>query len=693
MSTGGKKAVGQYLSITEKKIGKRIHQFLTKYWENAAFDFGEQSPYEESLLSRELRNYFTELAEEVLPDEEVGDGFLGHIYSVFNLDEFEQMCVELALLAEINGWFEKFFIYMNNDWNNGHMTMETAVGLYTLDLGKNAEFCLYFSEGSKLMKYFLRADRQPGKTRARWGLHCRDSLFQLIFSEEIPFSNLSFLIRWQAADCADGVNRDAPEFSILDIMQEQKVLAVYLCGKAGLGKKSLLGKYAQKSGHDICFLSVPRLAFLLEKNLPEISLPDLCQDILLCLLANEAWLCLHGLDGGFWEKENNRQLTFFLLDRFRNPAVNLYISGERIADIARQNPWVWELEVDDMLPVDMLEKAVCRYPVENREDLEIFASSYSFGSVQMRRVLEHADRLRILRGAGAINRKDLKESCIRETCCNDSHLVTIRDTGGDWDDLVLPERQKKQLQAACSRVLYKDKIYSEWGFDKKVAYGRGVSMVFSGAPGTGKTMAAGIVANYLGTALYRVDLAAVVSKYIGETEKNLNTVFELVRKGQGVLFFDEADVLFSKRTEVGNSNDKHSNMEAAYLLQKMEEYEGVVVLATNYMQNMDEAFKRRIQFVVDFPLPDEAHRKLLWEKAFPEQMEFSGDIDIDFLASSFELSGSHIKSIALQAAFFAADRKEGVDMGHIIRALLWEVRKTGKRITREDLKEYYIYYE
>ncbi|MDE6433955.1 MAG: ATP-binding protein [Lachnospiraceae bacterium] len=218
-------------------------------------------------------------------------------------------------------------------------------------------------------------------------------------------------------------------------------------------------------------------------------------------------------------------------------------------------------------------------------------------------------------------------------------------------------------------------------------------MIFSGPPGTGKTMSAGIIADYFGTSLYRVDLAAVVSKYIGETEKNLNAVFEAVKRGQGVLFFDEADVLFGKRTEVKDANDKHSNMETAYLLQKIEEYEGIVILATNYMQNIDEAFKRRIQYFIEFPFPDVDCRRRLWEKVFPEQMEFEEVPDYEFLAANFELSGSHIKNIAVQAAFFAADEKKGVNMEHIMKALQIEVRKMGKRISREDLHQYYIYFE
>lgn len=192
--------------------------------------------------------------------------------------------------------------------------------------------------------------------------------------------------------------------------------------------------------------------------------------------------------------------------------------------------------------------------------------------------------------------------------------------------------------------------------------------------------------------LYKVELAAVVSKYIGETERNLNEIFEEAQKSQAVIFFDEADVLFSKRSEVKDSNDKYSNMEAAFMLQKIEEYTGIVILATNYQQNIDEAFKRRIKFLIDFCFPDSHYRKILWLKAFPEQLPIGGDIDYDFLAKNFELTGSNIRNIALNAAYLAAEQGSGVAMPHIIRAIVNEFGKSGKKLSRQELGEYYTDY-
>lgn len=215
-------------------------------------------------------------------------------------------------------------------------------------------------------------------------------------------------------------------------------------------------------------------------------------------------------------------------------------------------------------------------------------------------------------------------------------------------------------------------------------------MLFSGPPGTGKTMAAQIAAGELGLELYKVDLAAVVSKYVGETEKNLNEIFREASRSQAVLFFDEADVLFGKRTEMKDAHDKYNNMEAAYLLQKMEEYTGVSILATNFLQNFDEAFKRRLKFIIEFPLPGVEARRLLWRAVFPVQTPLEAEIDWEFLAAQFELSGSSIKNAAVNAAFLAAGDGRAVGMGHVLTALRRELFKSGKILTREDFGQYYM---
>lgn len=700
----------RYLLRAEKRIGKKIYAFLRQSEQDSVYDFSEDSPYSESILSQEVKWYFGKLAigekvehalEEGTVEKETDtaskEALLQRMYSALRLDAFEQMCVELAVLGEINPYFEKFFIYMNNDWNYGCLTLDTAIRLYTMEQRAETGYYRYFSGKTNPLSCFLKLDEQEGKGRGRWGLKCRKHFFQFLVTEgEASLGDFSF-IKWSPAGSSmrDSFGKSTA-FSQMDAVVNKDFPVIYLCGEKDCGKTKLVEWYGRKNGHAVCFLDIKRLAYLMEKNAVDYTLQEICQDISLQVLVGNAWLCLYSIDSEFWEKETNRQVVFALVDGLKHRDSVLFITGEACPGLARQRPEIWEIPLeapDTAGDATIWEQAAGKYALEKDIELSFFAGTYHFNPVQIERIFIDAEKRRILKNMKKIQREDIKKSCIKEAGGSGNHFITIMDTGYQWEELVLPEKQKKQLHAACSRVLYKGQVYDTWGFGGKVAYGRGVSMVFSGPPGTGKTMSAGIVADRLGTTLYRVDLAAVVSKYIGETEKNLSSVFETAKKGKGVLFFDEADVLFSKRTEVSNSNDRHSNMETAYLLQKMEEYEGVVILATNYMQNMDEAFKRRIQFLIEFPFPDPKSRRILWEKVFPEETEFDGKPDYNFLAQRFELTGSHIKNIALQAAFFAADEKKGVSMEHIIRALLLETRKTGKRISREDLQEYYIYYE
>lgn len=244
------------------------------------------------------------------------------------------------------------------------------------------------------------------------------------------------------------------------------------------------------------------------------------------------------------------------------------------------------------------------------------------------------------------------------------------------DDVVLPKEQKNLLQTACSYVRHSDTIYNDWNFSSKIVYGKGTSLLFYGPPGTGKTMTAQVLANELGLELYRIDLSRIADKYVGETEKNLAFIFEQAKKASAILFFDEADALFGKRSEVSSSNDKYSNMETSFLLQCIEDYDGISILATNNKQNIDPAFYRRIRFFVNFPMPDASMRLEIWKKSFPDACPLEPDIPFAELAQTFELSGAGIKNIALNAAFYAAARDTPITLACIVNSICLEYRKT-----------------
>jgi AAA+ superfamily predicted ATPase len=254
-----------------------------------------------------------------------------------------------------------------------------------------------------------------------------------------------------------------------------------------------------------------------------------------------------------------------------------------------------------------------------------------------------------------------------------------------WTDIVLPADAVTQLREMCQRVAQRHRVLGEWGFGRKLSLGKGANALFAGPSGTGKTMAAEIIANELGLDLYRIDLSGVVSKYIGETEKNLDRIFTTAENANAILFFDEADALFGKRSEVRDSHDRYANIEISYLLQKMEQYEGVTILATNLRQNLDESFVRRLAFTVNFPFPDEADRRRIWGGIWPPETPMAVELDLDLLAHQFKLSGGNIKNIALAAAFLAAEDGGAVTMTHVIQATRREYQKLGKQLGAAEL--------
>ncbi len=261
----------------------------------------------------------------------------------------------------------------------------------------------------------------------------------------------------------------------------------------------------------------------------------------------------------------------------------------------------------------------------------------------------------------------------------------VRPSRG-WPDLVVPRDQQEQLKELVARYRHRSLVHREWGFAPFPS--PGLVALFSGPSGTGKTLAAEVVAGELGLDLYKVDLSSVVSKYIGETEKNLERIFTGAAAGTLVLFFAEADALFGKRSEVGDAHDRYANIEVAYLLQRLEAYDGIAIMATNLQRNMDQSFVRRIHVAVEFPMPDEQERRAIWRLSFPPGAPMDG-IDLDFLARQFRISGGSIRNAALTAAFIAAESAVPISMGTAILGLKREFEKLGRLRTEVEFDRYF----
>jgi len=253
-----------------------------------------------------------------------------------------------------------------------------------------------------------------------------------------------------------------------------------------------------------------------------------------------------------------------------------------------------------------------------------------------------------------------------------------------WQELVLPEAQKIILHQISAHAKNRLTVYQKWGFAGKSSRGLGISALFAGESGTGKTMAAEVLAQELHLDLYRIDLSAVVNKYIGETEKNLRRLFDAAEDSGAILLFDEADALFGKRSEVRDSHDRYANIEVSYLLQRMEAYWGLAILTTNMKSALDTAFLRRLRFVVQFPFPDAARREAIWRNIFPEATPIA-DIDYAKLAK-LNVSGGNIRNIALSAAFLAAEAREPVRMSHLLQAAHSEAGKRERPLSDAETR-------
>ncbi|HVL98582.1 MAG TPA: ATP-binding protein [Egibacteraceae bacterium] len=298
-------------------------------------------------------------------------------------------------------------------------------------------------------------------------------------------------------------------------------------------------------------------------------------------------------------------------------------------------------------------------------------------------------RLRAAAHGRALTAADLQAGARAQNSVNLERLARRVAPRATWEDLVLPADVLGALRELTARARHRDRVLDTWGMGVAAGRGRGVTALFAGDSGTGKTLSAEIVAGDLGLDLYVIDLSTVVDKYIGETEKNLDRIFAAADRVNGVLLFDEADALFGKRSEVSDARDRYANVEVAYLLQRMEAFDGVAVLTTNLRANLDEAFTRRLDAIVDFPVPEEDDRRRLWRAKLRAELPQEADIDLDFLARAFKLSGGEIRNIAVTAAYLAADAGRPVGMADVVRATAREYRKLGRLCLKDEFGPYH----
>lgn len=616
---------------------------------------------------------------------------LYRLKGVFNLIDLEVKILILALAVEIDRKYERLYAYLNDDMTRKYPTVGLVLELFSDSLPDRARGQRCFSPDSPLVYFnlieFVNDESTPTMNR---GFRLRPFVKDFILgtpslSQELLNSTMLYIP-------GHGGNSISPNRDALGIIKEtlsgcedcQQVLFWLFRGAESERISTVL-----RAMDDLCLpLFISDASILIHEE----NLPGVLKELFVMATLQSAPVLLTKAEVLGETSERSRLFESLLVRYIRELSHVTFISSPALAERS------WFDRGVNLVPVELTRPAYNeRLRVWKRWLSSFDIDDSSIEELSARYLLSESEiegAIKMLGGgkgaAGAEQiRRTISRIITRETLSYASRI----DSPLHWDDLILPADRKRQLREICDFVRHKHRVFYHWGFDRRVSSGRGLNILFSGPSGTGKTMAAGIMAKEIGADLYRIDLSLVVSKYIGETEKNLSRIFDFAMRGNIILFFDEADALFGKRTEIKDSHDRYANIEINYLLQKMEEHEGMVILATNLSKNMDQAFLRRMHFTVEFPFPEEQYRLEIWRRIYPGETPLSDDIDFAFLAERLQIAGGNIRNIALNSAAYAAAEGSPVSMKHVVRAAAREYQKMGRLCTRAEFGDYFSYVE
>ncbi|MGR9101077.1 MAG: ATP-binding protein, partial [Gammaproteobacteria bacterium] len=607
----------------------------------------------------------------------------------FRLSEFECDVLLFALALESDLKYETLYGYLNNDITRKFPTVDLALRVCGYPMSPGSQAAL-LSAGKLFDSGLLEYNDLNATSRSylAQGFVINASVANFLLGLPVRDRALDGLARFHPAGCETGDtpgNRAAADRLAAVYRNGQAPDIVLLQGLKGSGRKSLA--HSVCAGLGLRMFSAGEGLLLLDPDEIGEKIKSLCLHA--CIL--KAGLCFELDNPGLVDGKIRRALITGIakIRRFSLP-VFVCMTPDQDWRYWQADFAVLRLVLSDPDARERL--ALWRYFFQkhrlsaNQGDIEDLANGFQLNAGQM----ENAAKQLALEFRGRpLGREDLFSAARDQSVAEIGKLASRVSLTYGWDDLVLPEATLKRIRDIVQAVKHRAKVYDDWEMANRVANANSLTVLFSGASGTGKTMTAGVIAREIGLSLYRIDLAGVVSKYIGETEKNLDRIFNAARRANAILFLDEADALMGKRSEVKDAHDRYANIEVAYLLQKMEEFDGVVILATNLYKNLDQAFSRRMHYIVEFPRPDAVHRERLWRTIFPARMPLGEDVDFRFLATHFGNTGGDIKNIALDAAFLAAQNGQVVTMQELIRAMARQMIKQGKAPSAAEFKQYH----
>jgi hypothetical protein len=605
----------------------------------------------------------------------------------FDLCPFDVEVVVMCLAPEVDRRYERLYAYLHDDVTRRVPTVDLVLGLLCADLEAKLAARTRFTHSAPLVRYglvtFVEDPAQPSYSLLDKNIRLEPRVARFLLGDDetaervrsyariivpaVTFADLLFPAEFGAslARLAEHAGDD---------------LLLYCQGAYGVGKQSAAAACCRRWNATLLVVATDLLA----------SCPAEEFALLLRLVDREA-----RLQGAvmYWEnvdvllgEEMRPRLSLLLStsaaypgpvflagdtrwEPVDAPATMTFVRLEFPAPGYAERLGLWSAALDGVAATGL--------------DLTAVSGKFRLTGGQIQDAAATARNIAHARTPGApqVTQDDLLAACRLQSNRKLAALAQRITPHYTWHDIVLPAERMEQLREIADQVRYRAVVYEAWGFERKVAGGRGLAVLFAGPSGTGKTMAADVLAHDLGLDLYKIDLSTVVSKYIGETEKNLARIFAEAASSNAVLFFDEADALFGKRSQVRDAHDRYANLEISYLLQKLEEHEGVVVLATNLRKNLDDAFVRRLHATIEFPVPDVEDRRRIWEQIWPAAAPRDGYLDLGTLARQIELPGGNIRNIAVAGAFLAAADGGVVTMAHLVRATRREYQKMGKVLT------------
>jgi ATP-dependent 26S proteasome regulatory subunit len=593
----------------------------------------------------------------------------------FGLNPFERDAVLLCFAVDEEPEFATLCAYLQDDANARYATPHLVLSLLcrTCEQRESARRALLPSAPLRRFRLLTLGEGSAGQSSRP--LRIEERIADYVRGVNRLDESVVHLVRPLSSAFTVGAHRELVDQLVrwAESAPGQPWPPFHLTGPAGAGKKTVAGEFCARAGLQLYVFDLRRL-----------PLQDAERHLLLHVTEREAVLSRIALyvDTSDFDPAD-RLLTAAAHDWIERYGGVLFIGGRERWHTERQVLHIAVPKLDAAEQRELWTRSLEGIANSVGGQIEAIVQQFDLGPGAIPQAVSSAvAKARSRPGDVMLAAEDLWQACREQVGWQLGSLAQRLTPCYTWDDIVLPDDLMRQLREIADQVATRSEVYEKWGFGARLPRGRGISALFSGPSGTGKTMAAEILANHLQLDLYRIDLAGVVSKYIGETEKNLRKVFDAAEQSGAIIFFDEADALFGKRSEVRDSHDRYANIEVNYLLQRMEDYRGLAILCTNRRSALDRAFLRRLRFLVEFPFPDSENRSLIWQKVFPPEAPLA-PLDLAAL-SRLEISGGNIRNIALNAAFLAAGEGANIRMEHVLHAARREYAKIDKLITETE---------